>query len=292
MLVTGETGTGKEVAAREAHRLSGRRGAFVAVNCAAIPKDLVESKLFGHVRGAFTGATDNRPGVFVEADGGTLLLDEVGDLPLEHQAKLLRVLEDRVVVPVGGSRGREVDVRIIAATNVPLPEAVEERAFRGDLLARLSQCAVRLPPLRERREDVLYLFESFAGLALDRMGPDAAEAVLVYDWPFNVRELRSFAERWKALGGDEELTLDDLDEDVIEHLQQARHVASVGDGAPSAAITREEVTAALELCSGNVTRAARRLGFSRATMNRRLKEFDIQASLFRPGVSASDETQS
>ena len=193
VLVLGESGTGKELVAREVHRRSGRQGPFLAVNCGAIASTLIESELFGHVRGAFTGATSATPGLFRAADGGTLFLDEIGDLTPELQTRLLRVVETGEVRPVGGTTATRADVRIVAATNLDLAAAVDDGRFRGDLFARLDELRLELPPLRSRREDVLPLVRHFAELhgagrrlVLD---PDAAEALVVHPWRFNVREL-------------------------------------------------------------------------------------------------------
>ena len=197
ILLLGATGTGKEVLSRLVHERSGRTGRFVAVNCAAIPPDLAEAHFFGHQAGAYTGADKARLGLFREADGGTLFLDEIGDLPLPLQPHLLRALEEKEILPVGASRPVRVDVRVVAATNVDLEKGVETGTFRPDLFARLSPWKVRLPPLRERKEDVLRLARHFAGRGPEpRSGeaplwtPDFAQALLIYPWPYNVRELR------------------------------------------------------------------------------------------------------
>ncbi|MFS4515443.1 sigma-54-dependent transcriptional regulator, partial [Delftia tsuruhatensis] len=200
VLVLGETGTGKELVARALHRNSVRaERPFVAVNCAAIPADLMESELFGHVKGAFTGAASDRAGRFREAQGGTLFLDEVGDMPLPTQAKILRALQEREITPVGASRALPVNVRIIAATHRDLPDAVRQGRFREDLWYRLQVVPVHLPPLRERLGDVLLLAEHFlrqgGGASPKRLGADAARLLLAHDWPGNVRELRNAMER-------------------------------------------------------------------------------------------------
>jgi transcriptional regulator with GAF, ATPase, and Fis domain len=191
VLLLGESGTGKEVAARAIHSLSGRGGPFVAVNCSAIPETLAESQLFGHVRGAFTGANPH-PGLFRSAEGGTLFLDEVGELTPALQPKLLRALEERAVLPVGATAPVACNVRIIAATNRALAQEARGGAFRGDLLSRLSEFILPLPPLRQRREDILLLCEHAfrqEGGTLPRLHPDLVEHLLLYDWPYNVREL-------------------------------------------------------------------------------------------------------
>jgi len=198
VLVLGETGTGKDLVASELHARSGRSGLFVAVNCAALPGRVIESELFGHMRGAFTGATQPAPGLFREASGGTLLLDEIGELSPELQAHLLRALESGEVRPVGSARPVRVDVRFVAATNVDIAAAVERGTFRGDVLARLDQARIVLPPLRDRREDVLLLLRHFlsqesGGRRPPAIDADAAESLLVHPWRFNVREVQNLA---------------------------------------------------------------------------------------------------
>jgi DNA-binding NtrC family response regulator len=191
VLLTGPSGAGKEVAARELHARSGRQGKLVAVNCAALPEGMVEGQLFGHKKGAFTGATDSSPGLILSAHGGTLLLDEIGDMPLLAQAKLLRVLEDREVLAVGETTPRRVDVRVVAATHADLGARVQEGRFRGDLLARLAQVTVRLPSLDERREDLGTLLPVLLGRAGVRLSALAARALLLHAWPYQIRELAS-----------------------------------------------------------------------------------------------------
>ena len=292
VLVTGETGTGKELVASEVHRLGGRAGAFVAVNCAAIPPSLAESTLFGHQRGAFTGATERREGLFAQADRGTLFLDEVGELPTAVQSKLLRVLEDGVVLPVGATRASTVDVRLVAATNVEIRAAVDTGGFRGDLLARLEEWPIELPALRVRREDVCMLLQAFL-LAESPLPPpavpaDVAEALLVYGWPFNVRELRKLARRLRvALEPEAAVRLGDLPAPIVAALQARRDGVAEEAAEPvphdgAAALTPDRVREALAGCLGNVTRAARMLGCGRKTLYRRLAEYDIDPDGYRP----------
>jgi transcriptional regulator with GAF, ATPase, and Fis domain len=200
VLLLGESGAGKEVAARAVHTLSGRKGPFVPVNCSAIPETLAESQLFGHVAGAFTGAVA-RPGLFRAADGGTLFLDEVGDLPPVLQPKLLRALQDRTVLPVGATTPQPCDVRVVAATNRELRAAVDTQAFRGDLYARLAEFPIHLPPLKERRDDVLLLLAHALGPPAPRLEPDLAERLLLHDWPYNVREVLALAKQLRIRGG-------------------------------------------------------------------------------------------
>ncbi|HEY1695638.1 MAG TPA: sigma 54-interacting transcriptional regulator [Polyangiaceae bacterium] len=201
-VLTGETGTGKEVAARELHRVSGRRGSLQAINCAAIPHNLLESELFGYRRGAFSGADRDKPGLIKLADGGTLFLDEIGDMPLEAQAKLLRVLQSREVFPLGATAPEVVDVRVVCATHRDLQQFVKEGKFRGDLYARIGEHVVRLPPLRERKEDVYRLARLFVaryGRGDLTFSFSFVVALLHHDWPFNVRELESCIKRAAAL---------------------------------------------------------------------------------------------
>jgi two-component system response regulator AtoC len=217
VLITGESGTGKEVLARAIHRMSPRaEAAFTAINCAAIPEQLLESELFGHVRGAFTGATADRAGIFEATDGGTLLLDEIGDLPLPLQAKLLRVLEEGEIRKLGGRDGKKVDVRLIAATAKPLEQAVERNEFRSDLFYRLDVVRLHLPPLRERPDDVPALVTHFARQAAQRLGrpvsltPRALQLLTEHAWPGNVRELRNAVERAAVLSESGRLDVGDF----------------------------------------------------------------------------------
>ena len=219
VLVTGENGTGKELVARAIHRLSEREsGPFVEVNCAAIPSELIESALFGHIKGSFTGAVSDRAGKFEQADGGTLFLDEIGDMSLAAQAKVLRALEQGVVTRVGGSRAIEVDVRVIAATNKELQEEIAENRFREDLFYRLNVVPIHIPPLRERREDIPMLVQHFAQrmasnarVAARRFTEEAVSSLAALEWPGNVRELRNTVERLLILSTGEEVRASDVD---------------------------------------------------------------------------------
>ena len=279
IVLEGETGTGKEVVAGALHRWSGRAGQLVAVNCAALPEALAEAELFGYRRGAFTGADRASPGVFRSADRGTLLLDEVSDLPMALQAKLLRVLEQREVQPLGETRPVPVDVRIVVAGQQPLMESVRTQRFRADLLGRLDGLTVRLPPLRQRREDVLPLFsrllESLGGGQAPAFESDVAERLCLHDWPFNVRELVLLVRRLLALHGTETtLRAHHLPERIGEGAS-----ASPSDDRPAAALApaarasaRQDppepvqlpaLIVALRASGGNVARAAAILGISR-----------------------------
>jgi DNA-binding NtrC family response regulator len=280
VLLTGETGTGKEVVARAIHR-HGRRAArpFVAVNCAAIPGELLESQLFGHVRGAFTGAIADRAGSFREADRGTLFLDEIGDMDLGLQAKLLRVLQERVVMPLGG-RPVAVDVRILAATHRDLERAVREGRFREDLYWRLGVVPLALPPLRERLGDIVPLAEHFlavaaAGGAAKRLSADAAARLLAHGWPGNVRELRNAMERVAVLGRRPVIGAEDLD---FLHAPPDAPVDWL-DGDLPGAIARLEaamIRRALAAAQGNRAEAARRLGIHRQLLYEKLKKYGIE----------------
>jgi two-component system response regulator HydG len=282
ILITGESGTGKEVMARAIHERSGRRGAFVAVNCAALPEALLESELFGHVRGAFTDAREARVGLFTEANGGTLLLDEIGDMPSNLQAKLLRVIQERRVRPIGARSEHPVDVRIITATHRDLEARIEAGSFREDLYFRLNVVSLHLPPLRERVADILPLAQSFLNYFSARSAKEvkglsakAAEKLLAYDWPGNVRELSNCVERAVAMTRFDELGVDDLPERVVSH-RPNRVVLNVDD--PSEFITLEELERrytlkVLEALRGNKTQAAKILGIERKTLYRRLESW-------------------
>ncbi|MBK1657239.1 sigma-54-dependent transcriptional regulator [Paracraurococcus ruber] len=280
VLVTGETGTGKEVVARALHRF-GRRaaGPFVALNCAAIPPDLLEAELFGHARGAFTGALAERRGAFREAHGGTLFLDEVGDMDLAMQAKILRAVQEREVTPLGG-RPVRVDVRIVAATHRDLPARVREGAFREDLYYRLAVVPVHLPPLRERPADLVPLAEHFLARLPGRrqLAADAASRLLAHPWPGNARELRNAMERAAALGQGAVIGAADLD-----FLGAIAPPAGTEDwlaGDLPTAIARLEramLLRALRETGGNRAEAARRLGIHRQLLYAKLRQFGLDA---------------
>jgi two-component system, NtrC family, response regulator AtoC len=276
VLVRGESGTGKELIAQAVHRASHRRdGPFVAVNCAALSPGLLESELFGHVRGAFTGAVKDRPGVFQRAHGGTLFLDEVAELPLDLQAKLLRVLQERNFVPVGGSRTVDVDVRIVAATHRSLRAEVEAGRFREDLMYRLRVIPVYLPPLRERRGDIELLLRRFLDRATSRISrkvlaiaPDAMRALLDYPWPGNVRELINVVEYAAVVGRGPTVELAHLPPEFREPRPARR--------APSAELDeRERILRAIEQADGNIGEAADLLGMSRPTFWRKRKKYGV-----------------
>ncbi len=305
VLLLGESGTGKELIARTLHMQSARAdGPFVAVNCGAIPRELVESELFGHVRGAFTGATRDKKGRFEQADGGTILLDEVGELPLDVQVKLLRVLQERVVEPVGAETTRAVDVRVVAATHVDLAGAVEAGRFREDLYYRLHVIPVRVPPLRERADDVVLLAREFARrFAGDRpvtLTDALLERLRAHDWPGNVRELENLMERMVLLRRSDTLDVRDLPPDFGRSPVRAGGVggsgavdpAGAGDGArrgdasssraaPGEAPSLPELEArairdALERAGWNRSKAARELGIARHVLLYRMKKYGIE----------------
>ena len=272
VLLTGESGTGKEVAARALHRMSNRiKGPFVPVNCAAISAELIESELFGHVKGAFTGAKQSREGLFYYARGGTLFLDEISEMPPAAQAKLLRVLEERRIRPVGSEQEIPVDVRVIAATNRDLKAEVADHRFRQDLYYRLQVVEVTLPPLRDRPEDLPLLIEHFMGLLapyldVPRLTLDirTLARMAAYDWPGNVRELKNFVERslilgWFDLGPEPRgsVAAADVPDETLEAVEK-RHILTL-----------------LEACDGNKSEAARRLGISRKTLDRKCQAWGV-----------------
>ncbi|MEC7525375.1 MAG: sigma 54-interacting transcriptional regulator [Myxococcota bacterium] len=290
VLVLGESGAGKELVARALHARSGRKGALVAVNCGALPPDLVESELFGHVAGAFTGASKPSEGLFVAASGGTIFLDEIGEMPLAVQPKLLRVLATGEVRPVGGSQARAVDARVVAATNRDLRAEVEAERFRGDLFARLTGWTIALPPLRARREDVLPLAARFLARegAPERIEPDAVEALLLHRWPFNVRELEQVcsAIAVRAAGADEVL-LDHLPAELRGAVELRRPVAAVGappislsvrpDGTPTA----DELSRVLRHYGGNIAQVATFFGRDRRQIYRWIDRYELDVDALR-----------
>jgi two-component system response regulator HydG len=281
VLVTGESGTGKELVAKAIHQRSARKeGAFVAINCAAMPESLLESELFGHVKGAFTDARTSRPGLFVKASRGTILLDEIGEMPAGMQAKLLRALQERTVRPVGGDQEQPFDARIIAATNRDLETEVEEKRFREDLFYRVNVVRIHVPPLRARGSDVLLLAQHF----LQRYQPNgaqrvvgiksgAADKLLSYPWPGNVRELQNCIERAVALAQFDHVGVDDLPERVREFKTSRITIESSDPGEllPMEEVERRYILRVLEAVGGNKTLAAQVLGFDRRTLYRKLE---------------------
>jgi DNA-binding NtrC family response regulator len=321
VVIHGESGTGKELAARALHALSGRRGQFVAVNCGSLSPALVESELFGHRKGAFTGALDDRPGLLRSADRGTLLLDEIGDLPLPAQAALLRVLQEREVLPVGAERPLPIDVRVVSATHHDLKSLAAQGRFRADLLARLSGFTLTLLPLRERREDlgllIAHLLKRLAPrrAAQCRFEAEAALALFLHGWPLNIRELEKGLSLALALSGDGPIELAHLPESIRSALRRAPP-SPIGAAvsapppsliAPSASVVapsvaaprraglrpdaplspaeqkhREELIALLQQHQGSVAHVARALGKQRMQIHRWLKRYRLAISSFRP----------
>ncbi|HEV8548486.1 MAG TPA: sigma-54 dependent transcriptional regulator [Polyangiaceae bacterium] len=283
VLITGESGTGKELVARAIHERSGRRGPFLAVNCAALPETLLESELFGHARGAFTDARVARSGLFVEAHGGTLFLDEIGEMPLGMQAKMLRALQERKVRPLGTGQEIPFDARIIAATNKELEGEVEAKRFREDLFYRINVVRIDVPPLRSRGNDTLMLAQFFLERAaqrsnrpVNRIGRLVAEKLTDYDWPGNVRELENCMERAVALARFDEITVDDLPEKVRKYQPtEFQNLSSNPLELPSMEEVEERhIRRVLGAVNGNKTLAAKVLKLDRRTLYRKLKKQD------------------
>lgn len=281
VLVRGESGAGKELVARAIHNLSARQNApFLAINCAALSGNLLESELFGHVRGAFTGAIKDHQGLFQRAHGGTLFLDEVAELPLDLQAKLLRVIQERNYIPVGGDRSIAVDVRMVAATHRSLREEVKNGHFREDLMYRLRVVPIFIPPLRERREDVALLIWHFIDLhnsarlrKIEKIEPEAMRLLLDYPWPGNVRELHNVVEYAFAVGRGGTLRLSELPPEFRE--TRRTDPATQQYAAMTAADETANIRHALEQSNGAVTAAAQLLGMSRATFWRKRKLYNM-----------------
>lgn len=282
VLITGESGSGKERIARLLHLESARaKGPFVAVNCGAIAETLLESELFGHARCSFSGATQDRTGLFEAAEGGTLLLDEIGEIPPSMQVKLLRTLQEREIRRVGENKSRPIDVRIVAATNRDLAQEVAKGNFRQDLYYRMDVVALHVPPLRERREDILPLAGALLAEAALRMkrripslAPDTADQLLRHDWPGNVRELENAMERAVALSSGTRLEMEDLPADVLKTDSVAVSTPR-GTTRPLEDVEREHILAVLERNAGNQTRTAEQLRIGSATLYRKLKSFGV-----------------
>ncbi len=283
VLITGESGTGKEMVARAIHRRSARSQApFVAINCAAVPENLLESELFGHVKGAFTDARSARRGLFAQAQGGTLFLDEVGEMPIALQPKLLRAIQDRTVRPVGADTETPVDVRIVAATNRDLETAIDERRFREDLYYRLNVIHIPLPPLRARGNDTLLLAQQFltrfaaqSQKSVAGLSTEAAERLLSYVWPGNVRELQNAMERAVALTRFDTISVDDLP-DKIRSYRRSHVLIAAEDPSelvPLEEVERRYILRVMEAVAGNKTLAAQVLGLDRKTLYRKLERY-------------------
>ncbi len=286
VLITGESGTGKELIAEAIHQNSPRKsGPFVVVNMAAVPEHLVESELFGHTRGAFTGATESRIGRFEAANDGTLFIDEIGDFKLESQAKLLRVLESHRVTPVGSNIDREVNVRVVAATSRPLEKLVQEGLFREDLYYRLNVINLQLPPLRDRREDIPLLLHHFMQSLCEQVGretitldPELKRYLETHDWPGNVRQLRNCLESMVVLARSDVLTMADLPATMSSGVNPCGHHVAIPPGTKLEDLEREAVEQALEQHNGNRTHAARALGISVRTLQRKRKAWGLTDS--------------
>ncbi len=300
VLITGESGTGKELVARAIHDLSDRRNhPFVAINCGALPPALLESELFGHVRGAFTDARQTRQGLFVQAGDGTLFLDEIGEMPLEMQVKLLRVLQERTLRPVGGDVEVPFGARLITATNRDLETLVEEKLFREDLFYRINVVGIPMPPLRARPGDLLALAAYFiqkiaarTGKPVATISDDAARKMVAYDWPGNVRELQNCVERAMALGSLARITVDELPDKIRGHRPATPSTAT---GVPDELITLDEVERryvrqVLVATNNNKTDAARILGIDRRSLYRRLHDVDPTATPATPGTPAPTDS--
>jgi DNA-binding NtrC family response regulator len=279
VLITGESGTGKDVLARQIHALSGRSGPYLALNCAAIPETLLEDELFGHDRGAFTGADRSREGKFEAANGGTLLLDEIGEIPLSTQVKLLRILEENLVTRLGGNTLVPIDVRLIAATNSDLQAAVRKGTFREDLYYRLKVVEIHIPPLRARRADIPVLAVSFLreaaerhGLPVPELSQDALERLRAFGWPGNVRQLRNQMESLLIISGGT-IGLEDLPEEIAGTVPDGGNHSFIHVELPMplADLEKMAVEKTLALTGGNRTRAADLLGIGRRTLQRKLK---------------------
>jgi DNA-binding NtrC family response regulator len=307
VLVRGESGTGKELVARELHERNSvrRNGSFVAVNCAALPSELIESELFGHEKGAFTGAAARREGKFEQADGGTLFLDEIGDMSSNVQAKLLRALEERRIERLGGNESIPVDVRIVSATHRPLEQEITNGNFRADLFYRLRVVTVDIPPLRERREDIPLLTETFVRLAAERydlpergLSQGTLKRLLEYNWPGNIRELRNTIDRAVIMAEGDEITPRDLPDEITAGMPVSAIVeGEERDGlqVPFTADFREDrreferryISRCLEHTHGNVTRAAEILDMHRQSLQHKLR----QLGLGRRYVSVAGDAQ-
>jgi DNA-binding NtrC family response regulator len=295
VLLSGESGTGKELFAQAIHRLSSRADKpFIAIHCAALNENLLESELFGHEKGAFTGANERVIGRFEKADGGTLFLDEIGEITPATQVKLLRVLESRNFERVGGGSTITVDVRLIAATNRDLKAMVDAGTFREDLFYRLNVVNIALPPLRERHEDIPLLLDFYLkrtarenNKAIDGFSPEAVKVLDTYDWPGNVRELRNCVERMVVFARGSTLTLNDVPEDIRQavgeqlsgtndHHGDAPATTTTADPLDIKANEKNLIIQALAECGGNRSQAAIKLNISRRTLHRKLNEYGIQ----------------
>jgi two-component system response regulator HydG len=283
VLIEGESGSGKELLAAAIHNNSRRRlSRFVALNCAGLSESLLEDELFGHVKGAYTGATDERQGRFEYAHEGTMMLDEVGDMPMPMQAKLLRVLENGEVIRVGANEPIHVDVRIISATNTDLRQRVKDKRFREDLYFRLNGATLRVPPLRQRREDIPRLIDHFIaqanrsqGAKVTGIAPEARRALMAFDWPGNVRQLRNVVENMVVLAGEGKLTPADLPADLRSAAQDAAGRMADLAGVSIEQAEKQLILNTLKMVAGNRQQAAAILGIGERTLYRKIKEYGL-----------------
>ena len=282
VLITGESGSGKEVLARYIHALSGRAEAtFLSVNCGALPEGLLESELFGHVKGAFTGAVGDKIGLFEAANGGTLFLDEIGEMSPATQVRLLRALQEREVIPVGSTEVRRIDVRIMAATNSDLNEEIRRGSFRSDVYYRLNVIALHLPPLRERKDDIPMLAHRFLDALAERegertLGEDVLAALCAYDWPGNVRELENALERAAVVASKPEISVADLPEDVRDTDAKPLVTDHLPSNPSMEVIERAYIQWVLTAEGGNKSKAAEVLGIDPSTLYRKLNRYGIE----------------
>jgi transcriptional regulator with PAS, ATPase and Fis domain len=282
ILISGESGTGKELIAKAIHYRSGcANNPFVSINCGALPENLLESELFGHVKGSFTGAIRDKEGMFKVANGGTFFLDEVGETSLAIQVKLLRVLQEREIIPVGGTAPIKVDVRLIAATNADLEKAVREERFRADLYYRLNVIPVLIPPLRERRDDIPLLVDHFLHHASERSGrrkaisKESIELLSNYDWPGNVRELENIVERACILQEGDEIQVEDLPEKVRHHSNERRKVVMQETQMTLDELEKEYLVSVLEETSWQKKKASAILGINASTLYRKIQRYGL-----------------
>jgi len=290
ILIYGESGTGKELIAKAIHFRSSRaNNPFVSINCGALPENLLESELFGHVKGSFTGAIRDKDGMFKVASGGTFFLDEVGETSLAIQVKLLRVLQEREIIPVGGTSPIKVDVRLIAATNADLEKAVKEERFRADLYYRLNVIPVHIPPLRDRADDIVLLVDHFLRLAAERVGrrktisKDAMALLVSYDWPGNVRELENMVERAVILQEGDEIQVEDLPDKIRNHTRERRKVVMQQSQMTLDELEKEYLISILEETNWQKKKASSILGINASTLYRKIQRYGLEQEKLRDG---------
>ncbi len=284
VLINGESGTGKEIAARAVHKASKlKSGPFVKVNCAAIPKELIESELFGHKKGAFTGALQDRKGAFVKADKGILFLDEIGDLPLELQPKLLNAVEEKTITPVGSNDPISVTVKILSATNLNLKSMIEESKFRADLYYRLNTVSLNMPSLRDKKEDIkelaMFFIEKYSKefeKPIPNIDEKAMQTLENYHWPGNVRELKNVIERLMLMCNKDLISIDDMPQTIVKHKNDTNNDDMENISLDMAAQEQSLLHQALEQCSWNQSEAAKKLGITRSALRYRLQKYGIK----------------